>query len=108
MIKYLEPLQPTITTTIHDTEQQQQSHPSTPPPAAGAQQQQQQQQLLLREVNLMAAASPGPVVPVGKAARTLAVHCLLGLGAAYFNLGDAPVRGFELIGDAVCCGSEYI
>ena len=105
MIKYLEPHPPTI----HDTEQQPQPHPSTPPPAAGAPPPpQQQQQLLLREVNLMAAASPGPVVPVGKAARTLAVHCLLGLGAVYFNLGDAPVRGFELIGDAVCCGSQSI
>lgn len=83
VITYLEPL------AIDDTEQLLQSHhrPTTPPPPPPP-----PQQPLLREVNLMAAAfSPGPAIPVGKAARTLAVHCLLGLGAAYFHMGDAQV-----------------
>jgi hypothetical protein len=60
-------------------------------------------QPLLREVNLMAvsssyAASVVGGVSVAKAARTLAVHCLLGLAASYYHMNDPQVRAVGLKG----------
>lgn len=77
VIKYLEPTTPPSppAATIHDTERQ---HASSG-----------DKTLLLREINLMAPTSGS--VAVARAARTVAVHCLLGLGAAYFHVGDAQV-----------------
>ncbi len=80
MIKYLEPVAP-----IHDTEQ---AHDSSQVSVSDS------PATLLREVNLMAVSSSSQIVggvSVPRAARTLSVHCLLGLGASYFHLGDAQV-----------------
>jgi len=79
VIKYLEPVVP-----IHDTEQ---AHGSSQVSVSDS------PAKLLREVNLMAVSSSQIVggVSVPRAARTLSVHCLLGLGASYFHLGDAQV-----------------